>query len=166
MIEGDILSVGSRSGATLAALFFLVLFAGLGTTVAGSLRGRGTSTRAAVLAGVLAFAVPMSLLYAGSLGGFYEIEATRDGATLVPLLVVGADRVERGGVARVEARPTFKNRWRVHVVLNSGEELASAQSSRDTASRAVVVIDRSGTEKDRIHLLHDRESPCSANSRP
>jgi hypothetical protein len=124
---------GSRSGSYTALAFFAAIFALVGGVAARELRRRGSSRRPAVLVGALLFVGPLLLIHLTSTGGFYEADVRDRSLTLRYLIWRGEVEVPLTRILRIEARPAFRGRWRLHLRTTDGAEYDSA-----TATRAVV----------------------------
>ncbi len=135
-----VLHFGSRGGSYAALAFFAVCFAALGGAVARELHKRGWRHRLALLAGLVLFLGPLALFYGSSANGFYEALVSPAHITLNYLAPFSHERVAWFELARVEARPAFRGRWRLHLVLVSGSELASATWHREALERAAERI--------------------------
>jgi hypothetical protein len=140
--DGQVLLVGSRSGAMLALCFFALVFGGVAWALARALRNRGRSPQAVIWTALAVFGVPVALVYASSLNGFYEVEARASGVTLTHLLPSLRTYVDRAAVTRVDARPAYRGTWRVHIVLTSGEDRISAQTSKAVATTVAGELGR------------------------
>ena len=129
------LEVGSRSGALFAVSFFGLMLVVLGAAVALALAKRGVGRVPAGLAGLMLFVGPGWLVYASSLGGFYEIEA-RGAHLVLHYLLTPAVELRTARVAGVEARPAFRGRWRLHITDSNGARYESATADRETVKAA------------------------------
>jgi hypothetical protein len=134
MEEGQALVIASRSGAMLALCFFMLVFGGIAWALVGSLRNRGVSQNVGTLVFLTLFTVPVTLIYASSLHGFYEVEARASGIRLTYLLPALSTYIDRAAVTRVEAQPAARGQWRVHVLMATGEERSSAPASQSVAA--------------------------------
>ncbi|HNY67030.1 MAG TPA: hypothetical protein PKM41_16505 [Deltaproteobacteria bacterium] len=132
--------VGSRSGALFALLFFGSLFGMLGWTLVREALRRGVSPAGARLLGVLSSVLPVLLIWFTSLSGFYGLTVSRDRVTLSYLAPFLTKTLPSSQVRQAEALTAFKLRWRVHLVLASGEEHESALTDRETAELAARLI--------------------------
>jgi hypothetical protein len=138
--DGQVLLVGSRSGAMLALCFFALVFGGLTWVLARRMRMRGLSSQVTRWVSISAFAVPMMLIYVSSMRGFYEAEARGSGVSLTGLFPTIRTYVDRASVARVDATPWQRGTWRVHIVLATGEDRVSAQTSKEVATAAADAL--------------------------
>ena len=130
-----VLHFGSRAGSLVAMLLFGLLFAAVGVVIARrsfERRLRFGSTMAAVAL----FAGPMTLLYSTSLNGFYEALFSPAHLELRYLVPFSTTRIAWSELAWAEARPAFRGRWRLHLVLASGQELVSATWHREPVESA------------------------------
>ena len=134
MEDGQVLLVGSRIGAMIALCFFALASGGVAWALARALRNRGRSPQVVLWTALAVFGIPVALVYATSLNGFYEAEARASGLTLTHLLPSLRTYVDRAAVTGVDARPAYRGTWRVHIVLTSGEDRISAQTSKDVAT--------------------------------
>ena len=134
MEDGQVLLVGSRSGAMFALGLFALMFGGAAWALARTMRNRGRSPQAVLWTSLAVFTVPVALVYASSLNGFYAVEARASGVALTHLLPSLRTYVDRAAVTRVDARPAYRGAWRVHIVLTSGEDRISAQTSKAVAT--------------------------------
>jgi hypothetical protein len=135
-----IIEIGSRSGALFALVFFGSIFGMLGWIAVREARNRGVGKAAARILGVLVCVAPVLLVCLTSLNGFYGLTASQDKVTLTYLVPFVTETLDASQVQKAEARPAFKLKWRVHLVLASGEEHRSALSNRKSAEIAVRLI--------------------------
>ena len=140
MEDGQVLLVGSRSVAMLALCFFALVFGGIAWALARALRARGRSSQSSRWVCVALFVLPLALIYVTSMRGFYEAEARASGVALTGLLPTARTYVDGGSVARVDATPWRRGTWRVHIVLSTGEDRVSAQTSKDVATAAADAL--------------------------
>ena len=142
MEDGQVLLVGSRSSAMLALCFFALVFGGVAWALWRAMLNRGRSPKVALWTSIAVVTVPMALVYASSFNGFYEAEARASGVTLTQLLPSLRTYVDRAAVTRVDARPAYRGTWRVHIVLTSGEDRISAQTSKAVATTVAGELSR------------------------
>lgn len=135
--EVSALEFGSRLGSWLALAFFILIFLMLAVACWREMRRRAPRQRQAAraVAGVI-FIVPVALIYASSLNGFYEAEIRSDRLILRYLFPTEYE-VPLGDVATVRASPAFKRRWRLYLVTANGVRYESATADRDVVSAAV-----------------------------
>jgi hypothetical protein len=141
-----VLLFGSRAGSALALGLFGVLFGALGWGVRRECRRRGVGPRAAAVVGGLLFAGPLVLVYASSLGGFYELRVHADRVESRALLPMLSTRTERADLARVDEEPAFRGRWRLVLVDASGGRRESATASREAVESAARLLRERGFE--------------------
>ena len=75
-MNGDVLEFGSRSGSWFALILFSSMFGAIGLSIAREVRVRtqGRRTDLGRTIGTLLFIVPVALIYASAMSGFYELE--------------------------------------------------------------------------------------------
>jgi hypothetical protein len=127
---------GSRSGSYAALAIFAAIFALVGGVAARELRRRGGSRRAAVFLGAALFWGPLLLIHLTSTGGFYEADLRNRSLTLRYLIWPAGADVPLARILRIEARPAFKGRWRLHLETTDGAEYESATSARAVVESA------------------------------
>jgi hypothetical protein len=115
---------------------------GVAWAIARAMLNRGRSPQVALWTSLAVFSVPMALVYASSLNGFYEAESRASGVTLTYLLPSLRTYLDRAAVTRVDARPAYRGTWRVHIVLTSGEDRISAQTSKTVATSVAGELGR------------------------
>ena len=131
------LEFGSRGGSYFALALFSSLFGLLGWAIARQLR-RGSPelpARAAHIVGGLLFAGPVVLIYASSLGGFYEAEVRKEALVLYYLYPAKVE-LPLSEISEVWAEPAFKRRWRMYVAHSSGAQYESATWDRESVQLA------------------------------
>jgi hypothetical protein len=127
---------GSRSGSYAALAFFAAVFALLGGVAAREVRRRAGSYRAAAFLGAALLLGPLLLIHVTSTGGFYEAGVRHQSLELRYLLWPNDTAVPIARILRVEARPAFKGRWRLHLRTTDGTEYESATSTRAVVESA------------------------------
>ena len=151
-----VLWFGSRGGSAAALGFFAVLFGALGWAIVRECRRRGVGVRPARAIGLTLSTGLLAAVWATSLGGFYELRGRADGIEtrgLLPALSsrlawapgVGLPDWQPDGspgtlLARVEAEPAFRGRWRLVLVDAAGGRIESATADRDTVESAAALL--------------------------
>ncbi len=140
--DAGILSFGDPVGSYVALALFGVLFSILGVGIGRQIRRRlpGRPQQAAA-AGIVVFVGPLLLLYASSLGGFYEAE-TRGDCLVLRYLHPGRTELPLADISTVRAAPAFRGRWRLHLAMNDGREYASATWHREEIALAAERLRR------------------------
>jgi hypothetical protein len=132
---------GSRSGSWFALCLFAALFGVLGWGVSREIRRRSRTTpRLAHSLGFLLFLGPMWLVYASSLGGFYEAEVDGTVLRLRYLLPAVRSEIPLTEVRAIEPVPWYRGRWRLQVVATSERRYESATWQRTTISESAVQL--------------------------
>lgn len=135
-----ILSLGSRSGATVALGFYCLVFLSLGIAVTVSLRRAAASRLVAFVVGMLCCAGPVGLICATSLNGFYDARVLGDSVRLDYLLPFGRQQFAVTDITQVEARPAYNMHWRLHIQTASGQRYVSAIGRRADAEDAMRAL--------------------------
>jgi len=138
---------GSRSGSWFALVLFAVLFAILGWGVAREFRRR--AAMAPLLArtfGAALFAGPLLLVYASSLGGFYDAELDGPALRMLFLLPATATETPLTDVTSAEPQPWYRGRWRLVIVASSGARYESATWHREQVLESAARIKRAIAE--------------------
>ncbi|MGH9241348.1 MAG: hypothetical protein ACRD3G_25150 [Vicinamibacterales bacterium] len=138
------LEFGNRSGSWTALALFVVMFGLLGWSVTGAIRqrSRATSRTAARAIGTLLFVGPLLLLWTSSLGGFYVAETDGRILRLHSLLPGIRTEILLKEIALMQARPSHRGRWRLHLVSASGRRYESATWHRDAVEQSTARLKR------------------------
>ena len=138
-----ILEFGSRSGSWFALCLFTTIFAILGWGIAREVRRRSDGARlmSRRVLGLALFLGPVVLIYASSLGGFYEAEV--DGPILRLHYLFPASTVETPlSDVSARARPWARGRWRLVVATPSGAEYESATWHRASIEESLARLNK------------------------
>jgi hypothetical protein len=126
-VEQVTLVFGSRAGSWFALCLFAALFGSLAFAVSRELHRRPRPVRpvATTCVGVLLFLVPVLLIYATSLGGFYEADVD-DRVLRLHYLLGATSEVPLSEVKAVRTVPSYRGRWRLEITSASAKRYKSA----------------------------------------
>jgi hypothetical protein len=138
----QVLEFGNRPASWVALAVFSAIFCMLANAAWRKIRKRVPERRrTATVVGNLIFIVPVTLIYASSLNGFYEAEV-RDDRLMLRYLFPAESEIPIADIEMVRAAPAFKGRWRLHLVVVNGVRYESATADRDVVNEAAERLRR------------------------
>ena len=138
-----ILEFGSRAGSWFALGLFAAVFGILGLVLNRQVQRRSPALSRWVARwfGLVLFLGPLSLIYATSLGGFYEAEVA--GRLLRLHYLFGTtSEVPFDRILEIKAAPWYRGRWRLQVLDSSGSRYESATWNRESVAHSTAVLRR------------------------
>jgi hypothetical protein len=139
MMGSVVLHFGSRSGSWFALALFSAMFGTLGWGVAREIRLRSNANSG--IARVLGLALlvgPVVMVYASSLGGFYEAQIDGNMIRLHYLFPRLVSEIALGDVVMTRSIPAIRGRQRLQIIDRAGRQYESATWHRDSIAQSAA----------------------------